>query len=86
MRRKITKVLDEMVNPYVESHGGAIHLVDFVDGVVYVRMSGGCQGCAQSNATLRQGVENLLREEFGEQIARIVDMTDHTGGENPYYS
>ena len=86
MRRKITKVLDEMVNPAVASHGGRIELVDFIDGKVYLEMTGGCQGCAQSMATLKQGVESLLFEEFGEDITEVIDVTDHNVGANPYYT
>jgi Fe/S biogenesis protein NfuA len=47
-------------------------------------MSGGCQGCAASAATLRQGVERMVKEEVPE-IREIVDITDHTAGSNPYY-
>ena len=86
MRRKIARILDEMVNPYVADHGGHIDLVDFVDGVVYLSMSGGCQGCSASSATLRQGVERLLREELGDKISDIIDTTDHDSGASPYYS
>ena len=47
MRRKIERVLNEVINPEIELHGGRIELVDYVDGVVHVKMEGGCQGCAQ---------------------------------------
>jgi len=86
MRRKIVKVLEEMVNPAVASHGGRIELVDFIDGKVYLEMTGGCQGCASSVATLRQGVQSLLMEEFGDEITEVVDVTDHASGQNPFYS
>jgi Fe/S biogenesis protein NfuA len=86
MRRKIARILDEMVNPYVADHGGRIELVDYVDGVIYLAMSGGCQGCSSSSATLRQGVERLLREELGEHVTEIVDTTDHASGATPYYT
>ncbi len=85
MRRQIRKVIDDMINPAVASHGGEVHLVDFVNNDVYLRLSGGCQGCASSNATLKNGIERLLREEFPD-IRNIVDVTDHQAGENPYYS
>ena len=85
MRRQIRKVIDDMINPAVASHGGEVHLVDFVNNDVYLRLSGGCQGCASSNATLKNGIERLLREEFPD-IRNIVDVTDHQAGDNPYYS
>ncbi len=86
MRRKIASVIDEMINPHVASHGGRIELVDYIDGNVYLEMTGGCQGCAQSMVTLRQGVQSLLEEEFGDSINEIIDTTDHSGGDNPYFS
>lgn len=80
----ITKLLDQQVNPSVAAHGGQIS-VDRVDGAtVYLRMSGGCQGCAASAATLRQGVERMLRAALP-QIDKIVDVTDHSAGKNPFY-
>ena len=50
-----------------------------------LRMSGGCQGCAASAATLRGGVENMLRAALP-GIRDIVDVTDHAAGAAPYYS
>ena len=85
MRRRIQKTIEDMINPAVASHGGRVDLVDFVNQDVYIRLSGGCQGCASSSATLRNGIERLLREEYPD-IRNIVDVTDHASGENPYYS
>ncbi len=55
------EALDE-VRPYIESHGGALELVDVQDGVIRVRMAGSCHGCAASAMTLRRGIEEKLRE------------------------
>jgi len=52
----------EDVLPYVESHGGAIELIDVRGGVVRVRLSGACAGCTASAITLQEGVERALRE------------------------
>ena len=84
MRRKIQKLLDEDINPYVASHGGSIDLVDYVDGLVYVKMGGGCQGCALSRMTLKQGVERMVRQAVPE-ITAVHDVTDHTSGDDPFY-
>ncbi len=86
MRRQIQKCIDSEINPMIESHGGQIDLVDYVNKNVYIEMSGGCQGCAASTATLRDGVERVLRETFGDDIVEIIDVTDHTAGSNPYYA
>lgn len=81
---RVKQVLEERVNPAVASHGGHIGLVDIEDDVVYIEMSGGCQGCGLAAVTLRQGVERMLREAIPE-IGGVVDATDHARGENPYY-
>jgi Fe-S cluster biogenesis protein NfuA len=86
MRRRIMKLLETDVNPMVASHGGRIDLVDYVDRNVYLELSGGCQGCSASQATLKQGVERMLREKFGDDINEIIDVTDHESGVDPYYS
>ena len=51
---------------------------------VYLRLSGGCQGCGMAKATLSQGIEVILREAIPE-IANVVDVTDHASGTNPYF-
>jgi Fe/S biogenesis protein NfuA len=81
---RVQRLFDEMVNPRIAMHGGAVELVDVADDVIYVRMTGGCQGCAASAATLRQGIERMVKEEIPE-VAEIVDLTDHAAGVNPYY-
>lgn len=85
MRREIMKVIEELINPAVAGHGGAVHFEDYVNGKVYIRFSGGCQGCSSSNATLKNGIDRLIREEFPD-VVEVVDVTDHDAGNNPYYS
>lgn len=81
---RVQRVLDELVNPRIAAHGGAVELVDVADDTVYVRMSGGCQGCSASAATLRMGVERMVKDEVPE-VREIVDLTDHDAGVMPYY-
>ena len=73
-----------VVNPSIAAHGGRADLVAFDEagGVAYLRLSGGCQGCAMSRMTLTQGIEVALRDEVPE--VAVVDVTDHASGENPY--
>jgi Fe/S biogenesis protein NfuA len=84
--RQVAAVLEQAVNPSIAAHGGRADLVamDESGGVAYLRLSGGCQGCAMSRMTLTQGIEAALREEVPE-LTRVVDVTDHAGGANPYY-
>lgn len=81
---RLRQVIDEDVNPRIAAHGGSVELADIEDDTLYLRMNGGCQGCAASAATLRQGIERIVREAVPE-IQEIVDVTDHASGINPYY-
>ncbi len=80
----VTLVLDREANPAIAAHGGRVSADHVEDGVVYLRMSGGCQGCAASSVTLRNGVETTLRAAVP-AIRRVVDVTDHASGANPFY-
>ncbi len=84
LAERVRGILDAQVNPGIASHGGAINLVGVKGSDVYIQMSGGCQGCALSRMTLRQGVERMLRQSIPE-IGELHDVTDHAGGENPYF-
>ena len=66
-------------------HVGDISQARVEDTVVYVTMGGGCQGCAVSAMTLRDGIARSIREAIPE-VTDVVDTTDHDAGENPYYT
>ena len=59
----VEEALDE-IRPYIHSHGGEVEVLAVEDGVVHVRLSGSCRGCAGSAMTLRRGIEEVLREDF----------------------
>jgi Fe-S cluster biogenesis protein NfuA len=83
--RAVSDLLERQVNPSVAAHGGHIAVERVERNSVYLRMSGGCQGCAASSATLREGVERMLRAALP-QITEIIDLTDHDSGTNPFYA
>ena len=80
-------VLEEQVNPSIASHGGRADLIalDEEKKTAYVKLSGGCQGCAMSRMTLTQGIETMLREAIPELVS-VQDVTDHASGDNPFYA
>jgi Fe/S biogenesis protein NfuA len=84
LAERVREVLDTQINPSIASHGGEISLVDVKDTEIYLEMSGGCQGCAMSRMTLRQGVERMVRQAVPE-VTMIHDITDHSSGENPFF-
>jgi Fe/S biogenesis protein NfuA len=80
----VQKLLDAEINPAVAEHGGFVQLLEVKDGVAFVQMGGGCQGCGSAQATLKQGVEVMIKRAIPE-IKQVIDRTDHASGENPYY-
>ncbi len=57
----IKELLETRVRPAVANDGGDITFQGYRDGVVYLQMRGACSGCPSSTATLKNGIENLLR-------------------------
>ncbi len=82
---RMQQLIDSDINPALAMHGGGIELLDATDDSVYLKMLGGCQGCSSSAATLKGGIEALIKEEFP-QIQNVVDTTDHAEGTNPYFT
>jgi Fe/S biogenesis protein NfuA len=80
----ILRVLEEEVNPQIALHGGRADLVAYEEGVAYLRMSGGCQGCGLARVTLSQGIAVAIEEAVPE-VREVRDVTDHASGTNPYY-
>ena len=81
---KLQQLLDRHINPSLAAHGGYAELVKMEGTAAHILMGGGCQGCAMSAATLRQGIEVMIAEALPE-ITEIVDLTDHEAGENPFF-
>ncbi len=84
LAERVKTVLDAEINPAIATHGGSITLVGVEDTEIYLEMGGGCQGCAMSRMTLRQGVERMVRQAVPE-VTVIHDVTDHASGENPFF-
>lgn len=83
--QRIIRILEEQVNPSIASHGGYAQLVDVQGDTAFLLMGGGCQGCAHSKATMAQGIQVAIVRAVPE-ITRVIDVTDHMAGENPYYA
>jgi Fe-S cluster biogenesis protein NfuA len=70
----IRNLLDEYVRPAVENDGGAIEFRGYEAGVVTVAMRGSCAGCPSSTATLKGGIENLLKSHLPD-VQEVVAET-----------
>lgn len=83
---RIEAVVSADVNPALAAHGGFVTFVGHDgEGTAYLTMGGGCHGCSMSRMTMLEGVQTMLVEQI-EELVRVMDATDHTTGENPYYS
>ena len=82
--QRVIQVLDQQVNPSIAAHGGRAELVAVEQGTAYLRLGGGCQGCAMATVTLSQGIEAAITQAVPE-ITSVVDVTDHQSGTNPYF-
>jgi len=81
---QVEQLLKEQINPALASHGGFAELKGVDGDKVYVTMGGGCQGCAVSAMTLRDGIARSITEAIPE-VTEVIDTTDHDAGENPFY-
>ncbi len=72
--KQIKELLDTRVRPAVAMDGGDIIYDSFKDGIVYLHMQGACSGCPSSTATLKMGIENMLKHYVPEvQEVRPID-------------
>ena len=62
-----------------------MELIGVKDSKAYLSFGGGCHGCGMVDVTLKQGVETRIRELIPE-IEAVIDTTDHSVGENPFYA
>jgi len=75
--QRVLQVLDGQINPSIAAHGGHAELVAVEEGTAF-------QGCGMASVTLSQGIEVVIKEQVPE-VTRVVDVTDHASGENPYF-
>ncbi|WP_343188592.1 NfuA family Fe-S biogenesis protein [Buchnera aphidicola (Neophyllaphis varicolor)] len=81
---KINNFLDMEINPNLLSHGGKVFLVNLTkEGYVFLKFTGGCNGCSMINLTLKEGIEKKLLSCFPE-LKGVKDITNHRYGKHSY--
>jgi Fe/S biogenesis protein NfuA len=79
-------VVDSEVNPALAAHGGYVTFVGHDgEGRAYLTMGGGCHGCSMSRMTMLEGVQTMITGAVP-GIEKVIDATDHSTGENPFYT
>ena len=70
--KNIVSIIEQYIQPAVAADGGSIIFKSFEEGVVYVILKGACSGCPSSTITLKQGIENLLKQKLGNDIKEVM--------------
>ena len=73
MANKIKELLNDKVKPVVASHGGDITFHSYKEGTVFLELKGSCSGCPSSTATLKMGIENMLKHYLPE-VKEVLDV------------
>ena len=74
IEEKICLLLDTKVKPVVAGHGGEISFHSFKNGTVFLELKGSCSGCPSSTATLKMGIENMLKH-YHPEIKEVEEVT-----------
>jgi len=82
---KVERLINTEINSAVAAHGGTVNFVGVKENKVYLSFGGGCHGCGMVDVTLKHGIESRIKELVPE-IEEVVDVTDHSTGENPFYN
>jgi Fe/S biogenesis protein NfuA len=83
---EVDAIIATEINPALAAHGGFVTYVGHDgEGTAFLTMGGGCHGCSMSKATMLDGVQTTLVAALS-AVERVKDLTDHTSGENPFYS
>ena len=72
IEKEIVSIIDQYIQPAVAADGGSIVFKSYNDGIVHVILKGACSGCPSSTITLKQGIENLLKQKLGSQIKEVT--------------
>ena len=72
MEEKIKKVIDEL-RPYLINDGGNIEFVKYENNIVYIKMMGACADCMMLDYTLKDGIEQAIKEEVPE-VKEVVNL------------
>ena len=73
MKEKIEQVISEDINPYLAMHQGGCEYVDYEEGILTIRLFGGCSGCPSSQLTLFNGILPIFKEKIPEIEDVVLD-------------
>lgn len=86
LAERVTYMIESEINPQLASHGGKVMLVEITEQKEAVlQFGGGCNGCAQVDVTLKDGIERQMLDQFPGELTAVKDATEHQAGEHSYY-
>jgi Fe/S biogenesis protein NfuA len=86
LAERVSYMIEAEINPQLASHGGKVTLVEITEEKEAVlQFGGGCNGCAQVDVTLKDGIEKQMLEQFAGELVAVKDATEHQAGEHSYY-
>lgn len=86
LMERVQYVIDAEINPQLANHGGRVSVIELTDDAVAIlQFGGGCNGCAQVDLTLKEGIEKELLNRFEGELTGVKDVTEHQRGEHSYY-
>lgn len=72
--KELEKIINEKIRPRLQSHDGDVQVVDIVDGIVSVKLTGACSGCPSADLTTKDFIEDELKKNFSwVQEVRIIN-------------
>ena len=71
--KKVESTIEAYVRPMLRQDGGDVEILDIKDNLVYCRLAGACQGCANASQTLRMMVEQTLKDMVDEHV-RVIEV------------
>ena len=81
----VKELIETRIQPAVSAHGGIINFVSYNEGNLLLELSGACAGCEGSTATLKYGIENMVKHYIPE-VTEVEAVHDENSGVDPYYS
>lgn len=73
---EIEKVIDENIRTNIQMDGGDIEVISCENGVLKLLLKGACSGCPSSQITLKNGIEDLLKQQFPKRINEVIAIND----------
>ena len=74
----VQALLDEQINPALNSHGGFANLVKVENSDIHLELGGGCRGCPGARMTMQRGIEAFIREHI-QGVGAVLEVTNHGG-------